>query len=128
MGENVKISPNTKIEFSLKGFVILLSSLIISMLSIFSSFYFMVVNPRVDSAENHAEVLLKEYKHANAKEFKHLRELIEKDHAVFKQAIKANTDATKANTERFDDNEEASENTVNHGGGSAGDSDEHNHN
>lgn len=116
---NNNISSETKIVFTLKGFV----ATIISILTIFASFYFMVIDPRIEKAEQHGQNLLNEYKINNDNQFNHLKELIEKDHSFFKQGIKSALDASKANAERFRDTNQAVQATPNSGGGDSSNND-----
>ena len=100
MGENENnISLETKIVFTIKSFLATIGSI----LTIFVSFYFMVVDPRIEKAEANAEKILDTKMEVITTQFGNLNTLIEKDHSNFRNGIKSAIDASTANTQRFKD-------------------------
>jgi uncharacterized membrane protein YgaE (UPF0421/DUF939 family) len=114
MADKINISFDTKIEFTIKTFLTTVGTI----LTIFASFYFMVIDPRIDRAEVNAEKLL-EIKTENINnQLIDIKGLIEKDHEVFRNGIKAALDASTANTHRFKDINDVANSSPNRGGSS----------
>jgi len=105
---------DTKLVFSIKSFI----STIVSILAIFASFYFMVIDPRIDAAENNGEKLLDARMNTIDVQLTEIKKLIEDDHESFKNGIKANRDASAANTHRFKDINQTVGNIQNQGAAS----------
>lgn len=117
MGENVNnISSDTKIIFTIKSFLATIGSI----LTLFVSFYFMVIDPRIDKAEENAEKILETKMEVITTQFDNIKELIEKDHGNFQNGIKSAIDASTANTQRFKDVSAANISGGNSGGNSGG--------
>ena len=109
-GNTNNISMDTKIVFTIKSFL----ATITSILTIFASFYFMVIDPRIDTAEKNGEKLLNAKVELIDTQLNDIKLLIERDHQNFENGIKAALDASTANTHRFRD----INNTENQGGSS----------
>jgi len=98
-GNTNNISMETKLVFTIKTFI----TTIVSILTIFASFYFMVIDPRIDTAEENGEKLLDAKIESLNTQFNDIKILIERDHQNFENGIKAAIDASTANTHRFND-------------------------
>lgn len=116
--EPTKITLNTTIEFTIKSFI----ATIFTILSIFASFYFMVIDPRISSAEINAEKMLETKINDLKEDISDLRKIVE-DSKTDKENINNNLnkliDATINNTR----NSSAYQNTENNGSASAGEGD-----
>jgi hypothetical protein len=104
----------TKLVFTIKTFI----TTIVSILTIFASFYFMVIDPRIDTAEENGEKLLDAKIESLNTQFNDIKILIERDHQNFENGINANKDASAANTHRFKDINQTVNNIENQGGSS----------
>jgi hypothetical protein len=114
MPDKNQITTESKIVFSLKGFI----TTITSILTIFASFYFMVIDPRIDTAEANTEKLLDAKVNTVNVQLIEIKKMIEQDHETFKNGINANKDASAANTHRFKDINQTVNNIENQGGSS----------
>jgi hypothetical protein len=114
MPDKNQITTESKIVFSLKGFI----TTITSILTIFASFYFMVIDPRIDTTEANTEKLLDAKIESLNTQFNDIKILIERDHQNFENGINANKDASAANTHRFKDINQTVNNIENQGGSS----------
>jgi len=105
MSENnqqpITIGANTVIQFTIKGFI----STIVSILGIFASFYFLVFEPRVEKSEEYQKELYEEQK-----------EYIEGKFNNVNSSIKKNGDNIKDLSNRFGDLNSTVDEIANSGG------------
>jgi len=104
----VKITPNTPIVFTIKGFV----STIITILGLFIGFYKLAIQPAMHQSESHYKEMQDQQRSYIGEEFDDIKGLIKAN----TNAIGLNTKAIKANNDRFRDLNESVEDIANSGG------------
>jgi hypothetical protein len=104
----VKITPNTPIVFTLKGFL----STIVTILGLFIGFYKLAIQPAMKQSETHYKEMQDQQKSFITEEFDDVKDLIKAN----TNAIGLNTKAIKANNDRFKDLNESVEDIANSGG------------
>jgi flagellar biosynthesis/type III secretory pathway M-ring protein FliF/YscJ len=99
--QNTVINANTQIVFTFKGFI----STILTILGVFFGFYKLVIQPDIEDVEIDVKEHFIEYKEYANTRFNGLE-----------NAIEINTNATKANNDRYRDLNESLEDIANSGG------------